>query len=80
MSKNKDPDRLIIVANLLALQMVEGKSLGDAVWLLKRAGMSNVEIGQVLDISEDSARAHGSKMKRQSQQSRKETRKKVTNG
>ena len=64
MSREKTQPRNDVVANLLALQMTEGKNTIESVWLLKRAGMDHADIAQLLGISEDSVRANVSKQKK----------------
>jgi predicted TIM-barrel enzyme len=65
MGKDVNEDRLAVIANLLAIQLTKDMSGIDATWLLKKSGMQNSDIAQVLDISEGSVRMNISKKKRQ---------------
>jgi orotate phosphoribosyltransferase-like protein len=77
MTNEKNVDYLSVIANLLAVQLVQGKSLGDASWLLRRAGMDYAQIAAVLNISADSVRALTSRAKKETGSRAKK--KKVTN-
>ena len=65
MGKDSSEDRLGVIVNLLALQIVQDKSLVDASWMLSRAGMKYSDIGLVLGISERSVGAHVSNKRKQ---------------
>lgn len=56
--------KLDVIANLLAISVVEGLSLEEAVWRLRRAGMGNKEISPILGISPESVGAHYSNRKK----------------
>lgn len=56
MGKEAEYDGLTVIANLLALQLSKDMSAIDATWLLKKSGMRNANIAQVLDIPEGSVR------------------------
>ena len=80
MGKETNEDRLGVIANLLALQIVQDKNPIDSVWLLKKSGMKNAEISQVLDIPENAVRAYISNKKKLLEQSAKrKSSKKVKN-
>lgn len=75
MDKHLSEDRLSIIANLLALQIVQDKSLVDASWILSRAGMEYFNIGLVLGISEKSVSAHVSNKRKQLEKTTKAAKK-----
>lgn len=80
MSIDSNSERLSVIVNLLAMQLTQDKSLIDSAWLLRKSGMKNAEIGQVLGISEDAVRAHISNKKKLLEQSAKrKSSKKVKN-
>lgn len=61
---NSDNNYRLILIKLIALQIIEGKSIEESAWILKRAGMSNKDIADVLDISGKAVGAHHSNMRR----------------
>lgn len=52
------------VANLIAIQQLEGLNKGDQARMLNAAGFNNAEIAALTGISEGSVRAHVSQGKK----------------
>lgn len=72
MKKEDETDKLDIIANLLALQVIREKTLVDSVWVLTNAGMKNSEIARILEISNKSVSAHVSNKRKQLERLAKE--------
>jgi hypothetical protein len=49
--------RLLVVVQLLAYQITQGKKLAEAAPILKRLGLTNVEIGEVFNSPANVVRA-----------------------